>query len=309
MNARDRTLALIVAVLWGLNFPATAIALRHYPPLLMAAVRFTLLTIPTVLFIPRPRVRWRWLIGAGFGFGFVQFAFLYLGMATGMPAGLASLVLQASAPFTVLLAAFGLRERLSSRQVAGVAVAVTGLVLIAIHRAQTAAFWPVAFTLIAACGWAVGNICSRVAAPAKPLHFTLWISIVPPLPLLAVSVLVEGPARIRTALGTAFTHTALVSDLGLLYIVVCASILGYGIWNTLMSRHPSSQVAPWSMMVPVIGVISAWVVFGETPAPAELAAGVLVVGGVLYASRSRPRGDPAYARPRPRLDEPAPPSA
>lgn len=291
MNGKDRALALVVALLWGLNFPATSFALEHYPPLLMACLRFAVLVIPTVLFVPRPKVKLIWLLGTGLGLGLIQFAFIYLAMAHGMPPGLASIVLQASAPFTILAAGIFLGERLTRKQTIGVAVAVTGLVIIAVHRSQVAAFWPVALTLLAAVGWAIGNICSRQARAPKPLHLTFWISLIPPVPLFALSWLIEGPDRIGHALGTAFTREALRPNLGLAFIVLGAMVVGYGIWNTLLSRYPSNQVAPFSMLVPIFGVLSSWLVFDEVPSWVELAAGGLVVGGVLFASlRWRRRG-------------------
>ena len=252
MQRSDRLLALAVPVLWGLNFPATFYALQHYPPFLAVALRFTLLAIPTILLVPRPQVRAIWLIGTGFGLGFLQFGFLYVGMAAGMPPGLASLVLQAQAPFTMLLAALLLGERLTARRGAGVGIAVLGLAFIGAHRAQAASWVPVALTLLAALGWAIGNLCSRLARPPKPLHLTMWMSVVPPVPMFLLSFAVEGPL-IGPALSSALTREALPANLGLLYIVVCASILGYGIWNTLIARHSASAVAPWSMLVPVVG--------------------------------------------------------
>jgi O-acetylserine/cysteine efflux transporter len=282
---RDRLFALLVAVCWGANFPATAIALEHFPPLLMVALRFTLVAIPTLLLVPRPQVPLRWLIGVGLGIGLLQFAFLYLGMAAGMPSGLASLVLQASAPFTVLIAGIWLREKLSRRQLIGIGIAVLGLAVIAAHRAQVAALLPVVLTLCGALGWAIGNICSRQARAEKPLHLTLWMSVVPPVPMFILSLLVEGPARVGESLRTTFTLEALPSVLGLLYIVVVATLLGYGLWNWLLSRHPSSVVAPFSMLVPIVGVFTSWLAFGELIDAVELVAGLFVIGGVLVASR------------------------
>ena len=284
MQGRDRALALLVPVLWGLNFPATALMLGHYPPLLGVALRFLLLAVPTVLLVPRPAIRLRWLILTGLGLGVLQFGFLYGAIVAGMPAGLASLVLQSSAPFTIILAMLLLGERQSRRQAAGIALSVLGLALIGLVRARSAAWWPVALTLMAGLGWAVGNIGARLARPPKPLHLTLWMSVVPLAPMFLLSFLFERD-RILPALGTALTRAALPADLGLLYIVIFASLIGYGIWTTLMSRYPASQVAPWSMLVPVVGVLSSWLVLGERPHPAELAAGLLVIAGVLMASR------------------------
>ncbi|MGY2005247.1 EamA family transporter [Blastococcus sp. SYSU DS1024] len=285
MPIRDRLLACFVAVCWGINFPATALALEHFPPLFMVALRFALVALPALLLVPRPAVPLRWLIGVGVGIGILQFAFLYAGMAAGMPSGLASLVLQASAPFTVLIAGFWLHERLSARQLAGVGLAVLGLAAIAVHRAQTAAWLPVALTLCGALGWAIGNVCSRRAQAPNALHLTLWSAAIPPLPMLALALVVEGPDRIVGSLATAFTAAALPAVLGLLYVVVVATLIGYGIWNTLLSRHPSNVVAPFSMLVPVVGVLASWLAFGETLDPVELVAGGFVVGGVLVASR------------------------
>ncbi len=284
MTRRDRLLAILVAICWGINFPATSIALEHFPPLFMVALRFGLLAVPTILLIPRPKVPLRWLLGVGAGIGIMQFAFLYLGMAAGMPSGLASLVLQASAPFTVLIAGVFLRERISGRQGIGIVVAVLGLAAIAVHRAQVAALLPILLTVCGALGWALGNVASRKAMAPNPLHLTLWMSVVPPIPMLVLALFVEGPSRIGESLRTAFTLDALPSVLALTYIVLVATVVGYGIWTSLMARYPSSTVAPFSMLVPVVGVLASWIAFGETIDLVEAIAGICVVGGVLLGS-------------------------
>jgi O-acetylserine/cysteine efflux transporter len=294
MTPRDRLLAITVAVIWGVNFPATHIALEHFPPLFMVAVRFGLLAIPTMLFVPRPDVPLRWLLGYGAGFGVLQFAFLYLAMDHGMPSGLASLVLQSSAPFTVVLGGFFLAERLTRRQVIGVLIAVGGLTGIAVHRSLHAGLLPLVLTLCGGLGWALGNLASRQARPSRPLHLTLWMSTVPPLPMLALSLAVEGPHRDWHALRTVGEGNGPRACLALLYVVVVATVVGSGLWTVLMSRHPAGVVAPFSMLVPVAGIGSSWLLLGETTDWVELAFGALVVGGVLAGARgSRPQGSAA----------------
>ncbi len=298
MPARDRLLAAFVALLWGVNFLAIHIGLQHFPPLFLAALRFAVIAVPALLLVPRPRVRLRWLLGYGLGFGTLQFLFLFVAMDVGMPTGLASLVLQASAPFTVLLGATLLRERLVRRQGVGIALAVLGLAAIAVARAQTAALLPVVLTLLGALGWALGNLASRLAAPPDPLHLTLWMAVVPPVPLLAASWVVEGPAAGWDALQAAFTPAGVPGLLALAYIAVLATVVGTGIWTALMRRHPAGVVAPYSLLVPVVGMGLAALVLGERPSAVELVAGVVIVGGVLL-------GTPRPALPAPVVPRPA----
>lgn len=293
MSTRDRLLAATVAFIWGCNFLAIHATLEHFPPLFAGALRFAVLAVPTILLVPWPKIRVRWLIGYGLGFGTLQFAFLYVGMDIGMPTGLASLVLQASGPFTLLLGAMFLREPVSARQIAGIALAIAGMATIAVYRAQSAALLPVLLTLLGALGWAGGNLSSRQGLDAtrnphhgevNPLHFTLWMSVVPPLPLFALSLALEGPEAQWNALSTVATGGGLVALGGLAYTVLIATIMGSGIWTTLMRRNPAGVVAPFSMLVPVVGMTMAFLLLAETPAPVEILAGVVVVTGVLLGS-------------------------
>ena len=292
MTARHRLLAAFVAALWGGNFLAIHVGLEHFPPLFLAGLRMLVLAIPTLLFVPRPDVPLKWLVGYGLGFGTIQFLFLFVAMDVGMPAGLASLVLQASAPFTVVLGALFLRERLSPRQVVGIVLAVFGLGAIAITRAQSAAVLPVLLTLCGALGWAFGNLCSRLAAPPKPMHLTLWMCVIPPIPLLAASMLTEGPGAGWTALGAAFSVDGLPGLGALVYLSVFATVVGSGIWTWLMRRYPAGVVAPYSLLVPVVGIALAAVALGERPTVTELVAGAVIVGGVLLGTPRPARTEP-----------------
>lgn len=300
MTYRDRALALTVVLLWGLNFLAIRVGLDHLPPFFFAALRFAVIAVPVVLFVPRPAVRMRWILLYGAGFGMLQFAFLFSAMRVGMPTGLASLVLQSSAPFTVLLGAVLLRERLRAVQIAGLLVAVSGMAIIGWNQFAHAALLPVLLTLAAGLGWAFGNIGARqatVEAPAiNPLHLTLWITAVPVLPLFALSALWEGPATGIHALAGTFTADGWPALVALAYIVVLGTVVGSGVWTYLMSRYPAGSVAPLSLLVPVVGFTAAWLFLDETPSPASLAGGAVVIVGA-FAATATARRAPATARP------------
>ncbi len=243
--------------------------------------------MPALLLVPRPQVPVRWLLGYGIGFGTLQFVFLFIAMDVGMPTGLASLVLQASAPFTVLLGALLLRERIGPRQAVGIALAVAGLAAIAVSRAQSAALLPVVLTLLAALGWALGNLSSKLALRSpgvNPLHLMLWMSVVPPIPMLAMSLAVEGPSAGVGALAVAITPAGLPGLAGFAYLVVFGTLVGSGIWTSLMRRHPAGVVAPYSLLVPVVGIALSAAMLGEQPSIVELVAAAVIVGGVLLGT-------------------------
>ncbi|MQS35969.1 EamA family transporter [Streptomyces katsurahamanus] len=287
MTGRDRLLAALVAVLWGLNFLAVRIGLDHYPPVFLSAMRFLVVALPVLLFVPRPKAPLRWLVVYGMGFGVMQFGLLFIAIDTGMPSGQASVVVQAAAPFTMLLGLL-LGERISRRQLAGIGIAVLGMTAIAVERARDAALLPLVLTLLAAFGWALGNIAGRQARPDNPLRFALWMTVLPPIPLLALSAVLEGPTTGWRALGESFSVDGLPGLTALLYTALAGSVVGAGIWSTLLKRYEAGTVAPFSMLVPVVAVAAAWLALDEELTAWSAGAGLAVVAGVLVGTRAEP---------------------
>jgi O-acetylserine/cysteine efflux transporter len=297
VNIRHSALAVLVAVLWGLNFVAIDFGLHpasgngsdgsggaaDVPPLLFVAMRFVLVVFPCIFFVRKPNVSWKAIIGVGLFMSAGQFGLLYLGMALGMPAGLASLVLQAQVLLTVLLAARFLGERPSKRQLTGVVLGVAGLALVAVGRSLVAPVVPLMIVLAAALSWAAGNIIARKAKAASGLGLVVWSGAVVPLPLAALSLLVDGPAAVVGTLSNLQPATILSA----LYTAIFASLVGYGIWNRLLSLYPSSAVVPFTLLVPVVGMTAAWLLISEVPTTAELAGGLLLLGGVATAVLQR----------------------
>lgn len=302
MSRSDRLLALLVAAIWGCNVVAIDIGVDHFPPLFFAALRFALIAVPTVLLVRPPSVPWRWVLGYGLGFGVVQFAFLFVAIDVGMPAGLASLVLQSSAPFTVLLGAVFLRERVFPRQLVGLGIAGLGLLMVAATRLDdSAAVVPVLLTLAAGLGWAVGSVCSRRAAAAEPFRLVLWMCVVPPLPLLAVSAVVEGPDSWWSSLEEAAGGRSWPGLAALLYIVVPTTLLGSGIWSALLRKHPAGVVGVYSLAVPIAGLLSSGLILGEVPSRLDVVASAVVVVGLLLGTPPAGRRPPSAVERTPSL--------
>lgn len=290
---RDRLLAVLVAVLWGLNFIAIDLGMADLPPLMFLAVRFVFVVFPAILFVPRPDAPPRTVLLVGLAMSLGQFSLLYLAIAMGMPAGLASLVLQAQVLFTVLLAWFGLRERPRREQLVGVLLGTVGLCLIAVAHGVSAPIVPLLVTVAAAGSWAIGNVLVRHAKVTSGLSMVVWSGLVVPIPALALSLLIDGPA----AVADGFASFGWASILGTAYTVIAASLVGYTIYNGLLARHPATSVVPYILLVPVVGIASAWLVLHEVPSIGELVGAAIMLLGVgvasgAFALRTRARRGP-----------------
>ncbi|WP_127501368.1 EamA family transporter [Actinoplanes solisilvae] len=275
MRPRDIGLAVAVMAVWGFNFVVIETGLDHFPPLLFNALRFTLAAFPAVLFVGRPQVPWRWIIAVGLILGVTKFSLLFGGMAAGMPAGLSSLVLQSQAVFTLFFAVLLLRERPRPVQMAGLALALAGVGLVATRMGANLG----AFLLIigAAVAWGLSNVVTRKASPPDTLRFMVWVSAVASGPLIVLSLLVDGPSADWAAV-RAIDLEALSA---LLYVALISTLAGFAVWGSLLKAYGASTVAPFSMLVPFFGMASAALFLGERIHAVDIAGGVLVVGGIL----------------------------
>lgn len=283
MTTRDSLLAALVATIWGFNFVVIDWGMADVPPLLFVALRFVAVVLPAIFFIPRPAAPWRSILAIGVFMSLGQFGFLYVAMAAGMPPGLAALVLQAQVVFTIVIAAGVLREVPTIAQSAGVALGVVGLVVVGLGRGGHVTLAALSLCLLGALSWGIGNVVARATKVPGGLSLTVWSALVVPVPLLALSLVIDGPTAVATALA-GFSWQAALSTL---YTAGLASLVGYGIFNTLLARWPSSAVVPWVLLAPVVAMASAWALLDQRPNAAEVGGGVLLLVGVLVALRPR----------------------
>jgi O-acetylserine/cysteine efflux transporter len=276
---REIALAVLIAALWGASFVAIKAGVAQAPPLFLTALRFFLAAFPAILFIPRPKVKLRDLAGYGLCIGVGQFGLLFLAIRNGMPAGLASLVIQTQAIFTMALAHVLLGQKTRPRQVLGALVALSGVAVIGFARGGSTPLTPFLAVLAAAMFWSAGNLFSIRAGRTNMLGFIVWSSAFAPLPLLALSFLLEDHAAIWAALA----HPTLAVWGGAAFLAYGATMIGFGLWSHLLSRHPAAQVAPFSLLVPVFGMASTALAFGETLGAGVLAGATVVLTGLALA--------------------------
>ncbi|MEU9557149.1 EamA family transporter [Streptomyces fumanus] len=290
-------LAVLVAAVWGVNFTVIEIGLGHFPPLLFSALRFLVAALPAVFLVGRPKVAWKWIVAVGLALGVAKFGLVFYGMDAGMPAGLTSLVLQVQAVFTAVIAAAVLGERPTRIRAAGMLVALAGIAVAAVDEGASGPLGAFALVVAAAFCWGVSNVLTRRAAPPDALNFMVWVSTVPVLPLLGLSLLTEGADRDLAALRALDRQGAGT----VLFVAWVATVFGFGAWGWLLRRHPASAVAPFSLLVPVFGMSSAALFLGEPVSPLRWCAAALLVGGVALTSVT-PRHRPTGTEPEPRTE-------
>ncbi|RNA75147.1 MULTISPECIES: EamA family transporter [Pantoea] len=285
MSVKDMLLALCVVVAWGVNFVVIKLGLQGMPPFLLAGLRFTLVAFPAIFFVRRPPIPLRWLVVYGMTISFGQFAFLFLAIKLGMPAGLASLVLQAQAFFTLLLGALLLAEKLRWNHIVGIIIATLGMFLLATAgmEGQTSAgitLTTMMLTLSAALSWGLGNITNKIIMRNRSvpiMSLVVWSALVPIIPFFACSLLFDGQAAIVNSL----LHIGLQTVLALFYLAFVATIVGYAIWGNLLSRYETWRVAPLSLLVPVVGIITAALVLDEHLSGQQMLGAVVIILGLL----------------------------
>jgi O-acetylserine/cysteine efflux transporter len=269
-------LALAIVAVWGTNFVVIKISLESFPPFLFAALRFVFAFLPAVFFLPRPKVSWINLCVYGLAVGVGQFGILYFAIDGNISPGLASLVVQTQVFFTIGFAMLFAKEQLKLYQAVAVAIAMTGLGIIAVHTDATTTFLGLALVVFAGFSWGVANTASRRAGAINMLSYVVWASAFAIPPLLLISWIFEGG---WDSMYVSLTSAPTGAWLGVLWQSWGNTLFGYGAWAWLLSKHPAAAVAPAPLLVPIFGMGSAAFFLSEPlPLWKILAAGIVILG-------------------------------
>jgi O-acetylserine/cysteine efflux transporter len=275
MKPADVCLAVLVAVIWGFGFVASRLALDELSPALMTAMRFGIAALPC-LFVRRPKVSWRVLIAISGTLFLGQFLAQSWAIAHRVPVGLASVIVQSQALFTVAFAAAAFGEIPTRIQIAGIGVAAIGLLMICGTVGFDFSAGAFAVLMISPVSFAIGNLLLRQARDVPMFDLFAWLCLVPPLPLLLLAFAVDGPQATWLSLWQ-MSATGWAS---MLFIGVISTCIAYWLWGRLLRDHTAAQVVPFALLVPFVGAASSSVVFGEVFGPLRLTGMITVVGGI-----------------------------
>ena len=282
MKPADIGIAVLVAVIWGLAFVASRIALDEFSPELMTTLRFAIAAIPC-LFVRKPDVSWPLLIAISLTLFLGQFLAQAFAIAHGVPVGLSSVVVQSQALFTIAFAAVIFREIPTAMQCVGVAIATAGLLMICGTVGYD--FSVAAFAMIMICpiSFAIGNLLLRQAKDAPMFDLFAWLCLTAAVPLAVLTLLTNGPVPTWYAL----THMSLTGLLCMLALGGISTSIAYWLWGRLLRDYPAAQVVPFALLVPFVGSGASSIVFGEKFGTLRLAGMITVIGGIAIMLLSR----------------------
>ena len=286
LSGRDLAAALVVVLVWGVNFVAMKFALRDFTPFQLGAARFVFAALPLVLFVRPPQVPWKWVVLYGLFQGVGQFGILFIALKVGMTAALASVLLQTQVFFTALFGFLLLHERASRPLQAGMVLAALGLSCFAYNYVNPGATGSsgttvagFVLTLCAAAMWAASNIVARrvqkVAGNYSPIAFVVWSGLVAIVPFVVLSWLFD-PEALRWQ----WLEAGWTSWLSIAYLGWVATIVGYSLWTGLLKRHPANRVSPFGLGVPIVGLAAGMLVLGEVITPWQWGGIALVVAAL-----------------------------
>ncbi|HAU1719598.1 TPA: EamA family transporter [Legionella pneumophila] len=269
-------LALLVVFVWGINFIFVKLSLEEFSPLLLCAVRFLLASVPAVFFIKPPAVPFKIIAGYGLIMFALQFALLFIGLRVGMTPGVASLLMQVQVFFSMFFAIIFLGEQPQVGQIIGALIAFIGIGVVALHFDHNVSLMGFLCILAAAASWGIGNLITKKIHSVNLIAVIVWSSFVACLPMFILSLVFEGP----TSFVTTYEHMTWKGILSVLYIVYISTWVGYGVWNWLIGRYPVGMVVPFTLLVPVVGILSSVFILGEPFYLWKLVAGLLVISGL-----------------------------
>ncbi len=281
MSRRDIALAVLVALVWGMNFVVAKIGLVEWPPIFMMALRFTLVALLLAPFVAVPRDRLRQIAALSVTLGAMHFSLMFTGLRD-LDGSTAAITVQLQVPFSALLAWLALGDRPGWRRVAGIAVAFGGVVLIAGEPRFQGGLLPLGLVTAAALMWAIANIQVKKMGPVGELSLLAWTSIMATPQLFILSWLLEDGQIAALSQATWRGWGALA------YQVLGVVMIGYVLWYRLLHRYGVNQTVAFTLLVPVFGVASSVLLLNETMSLRILAGGVVTILGVAIIVMRRP---------------------
>ncbi|MFC0179794.1 EamA family transporter [Thorsellia kenyensis] len=280
MPVRDILIAVLVTCIWGTNFVVIHYGLQYFPPFLFAALRFILTFLPWAFFFKKPDIPVKYLMLNGFFLGFGQFGILFFALQGYISPGIASLLMQSQIFFSLFLSFIIFKDVPNKYQLISITICIIGFILIAMSGIQNnvgnITIIGLGLCLIASFSWACSNIVARKVGKVKMMNFLIWGSLYSSIPLSFMSLFLDGIDAIIDSISKAPFY----AWASILWQSIGNTLLGFSLWFWLMYKHGTTVVSPLSLLVPVFGMLSAFLILNERLHLYEGLAALLIMTGL-----------------------------
>lgn len=276
MRFQDLILLMLIVMVWGFNFVVIKVGLHDIPPLTLCSLRFLLTGIPAVFFLKRPEIPFKTLVTYGLTMFALQFGFLFAGIYAGVTSGLAALITQIQVIFTVVLAAFFLNDKPNVWQMLGILVAFLGIMFVGFELEGSVPLLGFLFIVAAGGFWSVGNLMAKKIGSVNMFSLVIWGNLIAFFPTFACAVFFEG----TDAMSLSYHKANLIIVAAIMYLVYFSTMFGYGTWSWLVKNYPIATIAPYALLVPILGFLSSALVLHEPLQSWKIIAAVMVILGL-----------------------------
>ena len=280
MTRRQILLALLPPLFFGTGFTIAKPAVAHFPPLFMMLMVYGGIAVVLSL-THRDKLKTPFLsIIAIAAFAVtIQGALLFWGLRNqAMPATAANLILQIQIPFAVLLDWLIMRVPLDGRKLLGNAIAVLGVGLVIGLPEQAPGLLPSVMIIVSAFCWALGQVLARKLGKDSGVGL-LKANAFGSVPQLALAtVLIEQGQWQSIVTADAMQWSALA------FVGIVGFYLAYMCWFTLLKQCRLDEAGPFLLLMPVVGIVTAALVLGESVSYAQLAGGLVILFGLAIVS-------------------------
>jgi O-acetylserine/cysteine efflux transporter len=267
-------LAASVPLLWGIGFTFAKAGLNEFPPLFLMGLRFSLASLVLVWFVPIPRSQLKQIFWISFVGSTLQYGMTFTGLSM-LDASLAIIIIHLEVPFSVLLAAIVLKDKPGIQRILGMLISFAGIVLIAGQPSLSGQLYAILLTAAGAMMWAVGQVMvKRLKNPPSGFALTAWIGVFSGPQMILGSFIFED-SQLESLSNASWIGWGVI-----LYLALIMTVLGYGIWYSVLSRNPVSKVMPVMLLLPVFTIASSMFFLGEHPSLMIFMGAAVVIGGV-----------------------------
>jgi len=271
-------LIIIVAVtcLWGFNFSVIKAGVDNLDPFILAGLRFTFAAFPAILFVRKPDVDWRYIALYGITFGVGVWGMMSMSIYMGLSAGITSLTLEFSAFISVLMGVVFLKEHINMSLKIGLALSLLGLVFIANITDGSVTSIGLILALIGAFSFSSISLMVKKIDINDMFAFIAWSCLFAPLPLFAMAYMVN-----EVNLYSELTILNLTSFGSILFQAYPTTLLGYWIWNKMLTKYPLSMMSSFKLLVPIFALIGSVIFYDEQLGMNKIIAFSLIITGVV----------------------------